>query len=125
MADPDCGAPPPPPPEIATGTNFTVTANQTSQSIGWNSEPTATGYRVYRGTKDYLDELCDATKTDFCTRYDGTGLTLDITSDNPATIDTTNRVVYYLIVAYNGGGEGPAGTATCGERQVNTTGTCQ
>jgi len=112
------------PPEIATGTNYSwPTATQTQQSMGWNSEPTATGYKVYRGTKGNLGALCDGTN-DFCTRYDGTGLTLDITSDNPAVIDTTNRVVYYLIVAYNGGGEGPSGTATCGARVVNTTGNC-
>jgi subtilisin-like proprotein convertase family protein len=113
-----------PPPEIATGTNYTwPTATQSSQIMGWNTEATATGYRVYRGTLANLGNLCN-TGTDFCTRYDGTNTTLDITSDNPATIDSTNKVIYYLIVAYNAGGEGPSGTATCGTRVVNTTGTC-
>jgi fibronectin type 3 domain-containing protein len=113
-----------PPPEIATGTNYTwPTVNQTQQTMGWNTEATATGYRVYRGTLANLGNLCN-TGTDFCTRYDGTNTTLDITSDNPATIDSTNKVIYYLIVAYNAGGEGPSGTATCGARVVNTTGNC-
>ena len=113
-----------PPPEIATGTNYTwPTATQSSQIMGWNTEATATGYRVYRGTLANLGNLCNG-NTDFCTRYDGTNTTLDITSDNPATIDSTNKVIYYLIVAYNAGGEGPSGTATCGTRVVNTTGIC-
>jgi hypothetical protein len=112
------------PPEIAVGANYTwPTVNQTQQTMGWNTEATATGYRVYRGTLANLGNLCN-TGTDFCTRYDGTNTTLDITSDNPATIDSTNKVIYYLIVAYNAGGEGPSGTATCGTRVVNTTGTC-
>jgi hypothetical protein len=112
------------PPEIAVGANYTwPTVNQAQQTMGWNTEATATGYRVYRGTLANLGNLC-STGTDFCTRYDGTNTTLDITSDNPATIDSTNKVIYYLIVAYNAGGEGPSGTATCGARVVNTTGTC-
>ncbi|NMC00566.1 MAG: hypothetical protein GYA35_09835, partial [Thermoanaerobaculaceae bacterium] len=124
VADPDCGALPPPPPEIATGTNYTWTANQTSQTMGWNSDATATGYRVYRGTKAQLPNLLNS-NTDFCTRYDGTNLTLDVSTDNPATIDSTNKVVYYLIVAYNAGGEGPSGNASGPTpRVVNTTGNC-
>jgi hypothetical protein len=112
------------PPEIAVGANYTwPTVNQTQQTMGWNTEATATGYRVYRGTLANLGNLCN-TGTDFCTRYDGTNTTLDITSDNPATIDSTNKVIYYLIVAYNAGGEGPSGTATCGTRVVNSSGTC-
>jgi hypothetical protein len=91
--------------------------------MGWNSEPTATGYRVYRGTKGQLPNLVNSNQ-DFCTRYDGTDLTLTVTSDDPAAIDTTYRVVYYLIVAYNAGGDGPAGNATSGPRTVNTTGDC-
>jgi len=121
VADPNCTLPPP---EIATGTNYTWTASQTSQTMGWNSESTATGYRVYRGTKAQLPDLMNA-NADFCTRYDGTDLSLNVTSDDPATIDSTYRVVYYLIVAYNGGGEGPAGNASDNTpRQINTTGNC-
>ena len=112
------------PPEIAVGSNYTWTVTQTSQVMGWNSESTATGYRVYRGTKGQLPELLLNINQDFCTRYDGTDLSLDVTSDNPVAIDGTNRVVYYLIVAYNGSGEGPAGNATAGPRVVNTTGSC-
>ncbi|NMC00065.1 MAG: hypothetical protein GYA35_07275, partial [Thermoanaerobaculaceae bacterium] len=98
----DACALPPVPGEIATGSNFIWTANQTAQSIQWNSEPTATGYRIYRGTKAQLPALCDGTQ-DFCRSYDGSNLTYDASLDDPATIDSTNKVVYYLIVAYNPG----------------------
>ena len=108
-----------PPGEVATGTNYTWSG----QVMNWNGDPNATGYRVYRGVKGNLANLCDA-NTDFCTRYDGANTNLDVTSDDPAVIDPTNRVLYYLITGYNGGGEGPAGNANCGERVVNSTGGC-
>jgi subtilisin-like proprotein convertase family protein len=108
-----------PPAEVATGTNYTWTG----QVMGWNSDPSATGYRVYRGVMANLPSLCNATQ-DFCIRYDGTNTSLDVSSDNPAVIDPANRVVFYIITAYNGAGEGPAGNATCGGRQVNTTENC-
>jgi hypothetical protein len=91
--------------------------------MSWNSDANATGYRVYRGVKTNLEALCNSNQ-DFCRRYEGTNTSLDITSDDPALIDSTNRVLYYLITAYNGGGEGPSGTATCGARQVNASGIC-
>ncbi len=119
-SDPGCGVPPG---EVGNGANFTWTANQTSQTFSWNSDPVADGYRVYRGVKAELGNLCDAS-TDFCMRYEGTNTNLDVTSDSPATIDSANRVVYYLIVAYNGAGEGTSGNATCGTRQINSTGNC-
>ncbi|NMB98946.1 MAG: hypothetical protein GYA35_01565, partial [Thermoanaerobaculaceae bacterium] len=120
VSDPNCGVPPP---EVAAGTNFTWNANQTSQTMNWTSEPLATGYRIYRGTKAQLGDLCDS-DSDFCRRSEQTGTSLDITSDSPQTIDPTNKVLFYLITAYNGAGEGPAGNATCGARQVNSTGNC-
>ena len=121
VSDPNCGVPPG---EVGNGTNFTWTANQTSQVFSWNSDPLATGYRVYRGVKSQLVELCGSNQ-DFCQRVDQTGTSLDISSDSPQTIDPTNRVLYYLIVAYNGAGEGPAGNTTaCGAREIDSTGNC-
>ncbi len=112
-----------PPPEVAVGTNFTWNATQSAQTFNWTLEPSATGYNIYRGTKSNLANLCN-TDSDFCTRSDQSGTSLDISSDSPQTIDPTNKVLFYLITGYNAGGEGPAGTATCGDRHVNTTGTC-
>ncbi|MCX7831275.1 MAG: hypothetical protein N2445_09515, partial [Acidobacteria bacterium] len=74
----------------------------------WASEPTADGYRVYRGTKAQLINLCDSNQ-DFCRKFEGPINQLDVTSDDPVLIDGANRVVYYLITGYNAGGEGPAG----------------
>ena len=91
--------------------------------MNWTSEPTAANYRVYRGLKANLAALCDGTPN-FCTRHEGAANSFDISADAPATLDATNRCAYYLITGYNGPSEGTAGTATCGTRQVNTTGTC-
>jgi hypothetical protein len=89
--------------------------------MNWTAEGTASGYRVYRGTQAGLINLLGS-GTDFCTRYENTVNSLDITADNAS--GQTPRCFFYLIVAYNGGGEGPAGNATAGARQVNTTGAC-
>jgi len=112
VADPDCGGVPP---------NEIVGPSFTGQIMAWQADPSATGYRVYRGIMENLSALCNATQ-DFCTRYNGTNTSLDISGDDPST--TTYKVFFYLITGYNGSGEGPAGTATCGARQVNTTGNC-
>jgi hypothetical protein len=121
VSDPNCGVPPG---EVGNGTNFTWTANQSSQTFSWTAEPTASGYRIYRGTKTNLADLCN-TNSDFCTRADQTGTSLNITSDSPQTADPTNKIFFYLITGYNAGGEGTAGsTSSCGTRQINSTGNC-
>jgi len=117
-SDPNCGSVPP---EVATGTNFTWDATQSSQTMNWEPEPTATGYRVYRGITLLLKNLCDSSQ-DFCNKYDGTDNFLSITSDDPSTVE--GRCLFYLITGYNGLGEGTAGSATCGERQINSSGGC-
>lgn len=121
VADPDCAVPPP---EVAVGTNFIWSATQSTQTFSWTAEPTASGYRIYRGTKTNLADLCN-TNSDFCTRSDQTGTSLNITSDSPQTADPTNKIFFYLITGYNAGGEGTAGsTSSCGTRQINSTGNC-
>jgi hypothetical protein len=110
------------PPEIATGTAYPGDAlSWSGTSVGWPSTGTASGYRLYRGLQANLANLANVS-TDFCTRYDGGSLTQDCTLDDASLV--TGRCYYYLATAYNGGGEGPAGTATAGARQVNTTGVC-
>jgi len=108
------------PGEVGAGTNF----NFIGQTISWNSDPYASSYRVYRGTYSQLENLCDSNE-DFCIRYDGALTTLDISNDAPEVIDPLNRVVFYLITAYNSGGEGSAGNATCGQRIINAYTNCQ
>ncbi len=105
------------PGEVAVGSDFTWTG----QTIGWTANADATGYRVYRGLLSNLSALCDGTN-DFCTRNDAASTSLDVTGDDPS--GQAGRCFYYLITGYSGAGEGPAGTATCGTRQVNQTGGC-
>ncbi len=105
------------PGEVASGGNFTWSG----QTMNWTADANATGYRVYRGLLSNLSALCDATN-DFCLRNDGAGTSLDVTGDNAA--GASGRCFYYLITGYSGAGEGPAGTATCGARQVNSPGGC-
>jgi len=107
------------PPEVAAGENFTWTG----QTMNWTSESTALGYRVYRGLRTSLPGLCDGT-TDFCLRSDNAQNSLDVSLDDPALLDATNRCAFYLVTGYNGPNEGPAGSATCGARQVNSYGAC-
>ncbi len=114
-----CQETPLPPPEVAVGTDFTWSG----MIIHWTEEPSAVGYRVYRGTKENLPELCDSNQ-DFCRRYEGTENQFDTAADNPEMVDTTNRVIYYIVVGYNAGGEGSAGNATAGQRVVNSSGVC-
>ncbi|MFB3851823.1 MAG: DUF2817 domain-containing protein, partial [Acidobacteriota bacterium] len=54
-----------PPQEVAVGSSYTWNG----QIMQWTSEPTASGYRVYRGTKAQLSALCDNGQ-DFCQRND-------------------------------------------------------
>ncbi len=105
------------PDEVASGTNFTWSG----QTMNWTADPNATGYRVYRGLLSNLSALCDG-DTDFCLRNDGAGTSFDVTGDDPSGV--SGRCYYFLITGYSGAGEGPAGTATCGARQINTTGVC-
>jgi len=102
---------------VASGTNFTWSG----QAMNWVADANATGYRVYRGLLSNLPALCDATN-DFCLRYDGGSTGLDVSGDDPS--GQSGRCFYYLITGYSGAGEGPAGSATCGTRQVNSSGGC-
>ncbi|MBN2381636.1 hypothetical protein JXQ70_02015, partial [bacterium] len=94
-----------------------------TETISWAEEATATnGYVLYRGVLDDLPDLLTST-TDFCIRWTGAS-----SSDTSATVLTETATVgdcyYYLVVGVNGAGQGSAGSATAGERQVNDTGVC-
>jgi len=109
------------PPEVATGAGYNWTASQTSQVQAWTAEPAADTYIVYRGTKGTLPGLLDLSE-DFCIRSEGASTSLDVSSDDPVPVE--GRCFYYLITGVNGAGEGTAGLATGGERQVDSTGGC-
>ncbi|NMC00696.1 MAG: hypothetical protein GYA35_10490, partial [Thermoanaerobaculaceae bacterium] len=88
------------PPEVAVGNDY-VWAGEAMQ---WNLEPTASGYKVYRGTKNQLENLCNENQ-DFCQRYNRPNNYLDVSFDDPALIDPENKVLYYLITGYNSLGQ--------------------
>ncbi len=116
-----------PPPEIAAGTEYPADAqswiaDQTSQVQSWPSTETATGYRLYRGFQSDLPNLLTS-EMDFCTRCDGVDLSFDCTGDDASLVN--GRCYYYLVTAYNKDGEGPAGFASAGQKQIDTTGICQ
>lgn len=112
------------PPEIATGSSGTNAQAWSEDKItqSWPSEPTATGgYRLYRGIISQLPSLL-TTDQDSCLKYEGTDTSVDLSADDPSAVE--GRLYWYLVTAYNGAGEGPAGNGTAGSRIVNSTGTC-
>lgn len=86
----------------------------------WEAIPGATHYRVYRGVAGDLPALLTPA-VDSCLRLSpGTNATGAVLTESPVP----GNVYWYLVRAANGGGEGPAGSATSGPRQVNSSGPC-
>jgi hypothetical protein len=82
-----------------------------------------TGYRLYRGQQADLKNLPKPTSTNnSCRRYEGAPTTAS-TPDDPTTL-SAGDFYWYIVVAYNGAGEGTPGNATAAERQINSTGVC-
>lgn len=106
-------------PEIAKGTSYenALVASSDKNSFLWPSESSATGYRIYRGTHSTLPNLLSGT-TNSCQKYDGALTSADISSDNPSS--DPDRYFWYLVVGYNGNGEGSAGNL----RTINSSGNC-
>jgi hypothetical protein len=88
-------------------------SDKTTQS--WPPYTGATGFKLYRGTQTDLANLPPGT-TNSCKRYDGTNTSIDLSGDIPSA----GSFYWYLVTAYNGSGEGPAGTG----RIINTSGVC-
>lgn len=111
------------PEEIASGSSpvdsQSWSADKTIQS--WPSDGSATGYRLYMGTRADLAGLLNSSG-DSCTRFDGAGTDIDLSADDPSL--TEGRFFWYLVTAYNLGGEGSSGGATAGLRIVNSSGVC-
>lgn len=111
---------PPLPPEVAWGDDWTwSSATQSTQVMNW-TPVTADGYRVYRGTRDILPELCGDSVPDFCLAQTVSSPSCEISADDPASAD--GRCFFYLISAYNATGEGTTGsTSVCGFRIINNS----
>ncbi len=85
-------------------------------TTSWPSYAGANGYRLYRGTQADLANLPGGAVDNSCLRYDGVSTSIDLSGDTPAS----ESFFWYLVTAYNGSGEGPAGTG----RVINSSGGC-
>ncbi len=106
------------PPEIAAGlsTSDALLFSTEEATVNWQSFFGATGYRLYRGTLADLTNLPGGAVDNSCLKYDGTSTSVDLSGDAP----TSESFFWYLVSAYNGAGEGPAGTG----RIINSSGGC-
>ncbi|HQO19115.1 MAG TPA: hypothetical protein PK747_04215 [Acidobacteriota bacterium] len=106
------------PGELALGANSddALVFSNDETTASWPSFTGATGYRLYRGTQADLQNLPGGAVDNSCLRYDGTSTNIDLSGDTPAT----ESFCWYLVTAYNGAGEGPAGTG----RIINSSGAC-
>lgn len=105
------------PPEI------TPLAWTDSTTTTWPEEPTATnGYILYRGQLADLPNLLNANQ-DFCIRSTTTG-SGDTSISTLSETAPVNDCYFFIVVGVNGAGEGSAGSASSGERELNNTGTC-
>jgi C1A family cysteine protease len=110
------------PSEVAPGDNWAATQtwidknNQT-----WPANGSATSYRIYRGQIAGLPNLLNS-NTDSCERYDGTA-TNARTADDPRPLPAGD-FYWYIVIGVNAHGEGSAGSATAGQRLINSTESC-
>jgi hypothetical protein len=79
----------------------------------------AASYNLYRGADADLPALLD-TGVDSCRRASTTGLMVGGLTETPAQ----GFFTWWLVVAENGAGEGPAGAATAGPRVLDSSGPC-
>ena len=111
------------PPEEAPGTNAAnaQTWSADKSTMSWPADASATGYKAYRGVLLGLPPLLNS-GNDSCLRYSGASTSVDLSADNPAT--DSGSLFWYLVVGYNGAGDGSAGNATSGNRIINSSGAC-
>lgn len=108
-----------PPPEVTT-----ESWSEDKNGYNWGSVGSE-NYRVIRGIKSDLVNLTNE-NYDGCLRYSGPGTTLDVSTDDPQSVE--GRFYFYLIQGYNGSDPnaclGSAGIGMGGlERNVNWDGT--
>jgi hypothetical protein len=84
-------------------------------TLNWSAATGATGYRVYRADKNELPNLPTSAKV--CKSYDGADTTTGaiLAAEPPA-----GNFYWYLVVGYNGAGQGSAGPGCV----LSSTGTC-
>ena len=104
-----------PPPEVPAQSWYD------KETPTWEVVLGATGYRLQRGLRDSLPSLLDQSE-DSCNMYDGPDSTTTAAEDPASLAD--GDFYWYLVIAYNAGGEGPAGDATESHRVVNSSGAC-
>jgi subtilisin-like proprotein convertase family protein len=86
----------------------------------WQPVPNASFYDLYRGTEATLPDLL-TTAPDACRRLITTETSTGaVLTETPAAGGT----FWYLVRAANPAGEGPAGNASAGPRQQQSTGAC-
>ncbi len=93
-----------PPPEIPRGNSPSeaLLFGEDKVNINWQAESPANGYGLYRGTLSDLPFLQD-NNIDSCTRYDGSSISVDLSSDDPSAV--SGKLYFYLVTGYNNGGE--------------------
>ena len=90
-----------------------------AQSLGWTAAPNATYHDLYRGEPAGLPHLLTGA-VDSCTR----GLVSGISVSGLSEVPPAGSFYWYLVVGANGNGEGSAGNATAGPRDVDSSGAC-
>jgi hypothetical protein len=108
------------PPEVAEGTSPEDAQSWVGDVQSWPAVAGATGYRLYRGSLADLPALLTGAENS-CLRYTGDGTSAEC-AETPGGVP--GRFYWYLVTAYNGAGEGSAGSATSGARIVNASGSC-
>lgn len=87
--------------------------------LEWSATPGATTYTVYRGDGTVLPALGDsATDSTFAGTWSGT-----TTGDMLISRPPAGGLYWYLVIASNVDGEGPAGDGAAGPRVVDAQGT--
>ncbi len=125
VAQPTCTshacAPVAPPGEVAPGGSLAASQQWSSKTtMEWPALSEANGYNLYRGSLAELPNLTSG-GTDSCLRQSGSATTATL-SENPSA---AGGLYWYIVTGVNGGGEGTAGDATSGPRQVTSGGLCQ
>ncbi len=122
-AVPSFCAPAEPPPEVAAGATQeeaqTWSEDKTTQN--WPTALLASGYTLYRGTLAELQNLLNG-NSDSCARYTGTTTGVNLSEDDPSTVE--GRFFWYIVTGYNSFGEGPSGSATAGARDLDPGSSC-
>lgn len=111
-----------PPGEVASGLSEATAQSWTDKAtMAWPALAGAVTYNVYRGVLADLPNLAGA-GDDACLRQSAAATSAAL-SEDPSL--AAGGLYWYLVTGVNGGGEGTAGSATSGQRQITSSGSCQ